>query len=64
MFGKKDKNTADVKVKAANENKEPKFLTKISILIASLKFLWFVGHVIVSEYKTKIFIIYIFLCIF
>jgi hypothetical protein len=47
MFGKKDKNTADVKVKAANENKEPKFLTKISILIASLKFLWFVGHVIV-----------------
>jgi len=40
-------NNKNSKSKAVKENKEQNFLTKISILIASLKFLWFVGHVIV-----------------
>jgi len=47
MFGKKDKK-ADIKTKDADVKKDKQnFLTKFSILIASLKFLWFVGHVIV-----------------
>jgi len=42
MLGKSKKTeTADTK------SKDQKFLTRISVLIASLKFLWFVGHVIV-----------------
>ncbi|ORX50700.1 hypothetical protein BCR36DRAFT_583286 [Piromyces finnis] len=44
MFGKKDKNANS---KTVSANKEPKFITRLSILIASLKFLWFVGHIIV-----------------
>ncbi|OUM65602.1 hypothetical protein PIROE2DRAFT_67185 [Piromyces sp. E2] len=51
MVDKNDKNTVDVKTKNAAEKQN--FLTKISILIASLKFLWFVGHVIVI-YNTMI----------
>ncbi|ORX84329.1 hypothetical protein BCR32DRAFT_266376 [Anaeromyces robustus] len=49
MLNKKDMtNTQDVKTKdIAETKKEPKFLTRFSILIASLKFLWFVGHVVV-----------------
>jgi len=35
------------KAKNSTEEKDQKFITKISILIPSLKFLWFVGHVIV-----------------
>eukprot|EP00833_Pecoramyces_ruminatium_P015140 jgi/Orpsp1_1/1189172/evm.model.d7180000069980.1 len=45
MFFKKNKsnNTKEVSPKV----KDQKFITKLSILIVSLKFLWFVGHVIV-----------------
>jgi len=47
MLGK-NKSTNDVKTKDVIENnRDQRFVTKFSILIASLKFLWFVGHVIV-----------------
>jgi len=48
MFNKKkDK---DVKAKDNNSDskkKDQKFITRLSILIVSLKFLWFVGHIVV-----------------
>jgi len=45
MLGKNKKpETADTK------SKDQKFITRISVLIASLKFLWFIGHVIVGMF--------------
>jgi len=55
MLGK-NKSTNDVKTKDVIENnRDQRFVTKFSILIASLKFLWFVGHVIVGKYKYNFF---------
>jgi len=46
MLGKAKK-TTDIKTKDAGKNKDQGFFTKFSILIVSMKFLWFIGHVIV-----------------
>jgi len=59
MLGK-NKSTNDVKTKDVIENnRDQRFVTKFSILIASLKFLWFVGHVIVGKYKYNFFFFFL-----
>jgi len=48
MLRKDKKATADTKTKDVEKNKDQGFFTKFSILIVSMKFLWFIGHVVVS----------------